>query len=64
MTSRSDSPTAEPIAWIGFPADQPKPKYDIVYSAATRLPGYKYVQIWAPQDHPQAVKDRKGESVQ
>jgi len=58
------NPTKEPVAYIGFPADEPAPKFDLIYPGSTQLPGYKYRPIYAPQDHPQAVKDRKGESVQ
>lgn len=56
--------TADPIAYLGFPENEPTPKFDLVYSGTTRLPGYKYRPIYAPQSHPQAVKDRKGGSVQ
>lgn len=66
MTCPSDTiaRTEEPIAYLGFPENEPTPKYDLVYAGTTRIPGYKYRPIYAPQDHPQAVKDRRGESVQ
>jgi hypothetical protein len=54
----------KPIAWIGFPENEPKPPYDLVYDNTTQLPGYRYTPIWAPQDHPCAVRDRKGAKVQ
>lgn len=55
---------SEPMAWLGFPEDQPTPNYDLVYSGTTRLPGYRYRPIYAPQNHPQAVRDRKGADTQ
>lgn len=54
----------KPMAWIGFLEDQPTPKYDLVYDNTTQLPGYKYRPIWRPEDHPVAVRDRKGAALQ
>jgi hypothetical protein len=53
-----------PIAWIGFPEDQPTPKYDVIYDGTTQLPGYIYKPIWHPKDHPSSQRARKGAELQ
>jgi hypothetical protein len=53
-----------PIAWLGFPEDQPRPKYDLVYDGTTQLPGYRYTPIWDAKDHPSAERARQGAELQ
>ena len=51
--SPDETTEVHPMAWLGFPAG-PTPKHDLVYDGATRLPGYIYKPIFAPESHPNA----------
>lgn len=48
-----DEPAEEPrpVAWIGLPEGTPH-LYDAIYDNTRRLPGYRYLPIWRPEDHP------------
>ena len=59
----SPEPAAEhaPMAWIGLPEGTPH-EYDMVYDGTRKLPGYRYLPIWRPEDHPSARRaPTKGE---
>lgn len=53
LRSSQPEPAAEPtpMAWIGLPEGAAH-NYDMVYDGTRKLPGYRYLPIWRPEDHP------------